>query len=322
MTAARDNPGKPQLSFILQFPTAIAALARVKELGAIKYERDNWKKGGKPDWEYLDACLRHIMAFMEGEIFAQDTGCTHLSHALWNIMALQDLNYKGITHDPELFAAMCEYWTLRRAAEKEGETFMSVEEFMERRKGILWETHEFKEGDTVKVFDFDALQMSRTSKAQSTSVSAGPPIDPDDPRVHMGEVPLADEPIDINMEFTYEHTSTPASCCFNTPLTDEAAQELGHIVGESGGYLLGRTDRPIEELQAEAQEDIRQHTSASTKENAELDALINHPSHMRFIKAKQDEAFRKGYAKAQEELRLQYNPYLNTDCGPHDDLGL
>lgn len=108
------NSGKPQLSFLLQFPTSVEAFARVKELGAVKYDRDNWKLGGKPDWEYLDACLRHIMAFMSGEYYAEDTGCSHLAHAAWNLFALQDLNYRGQTHDPEQFAKMYREWAGKR----------------------------------------------------------------------------------------------------------------------------------------------------------------------------------------------------------------
>lgn len=108
--AARMNEGKPQLGFVLQFPTAMEAFARVKELGAVKYERDNWKKGNKPDWEYLDACMRHLTAFANGEFFASDSGCSHLAHAMWNLCALQELNYKGITHDPEVFRNMLQHW--------------------------------------------------------------------------------------------------------------------------------------------------------------------------------------------------------------------
>ena len=120
MASARFNQGKPQLGFLLQFPTAMEAFARVKEMGAIKYDRDNWKLGGKPDWEYLDAVMRHLTAHAaylagEGEYFAEDTGCSHLAHAAWNMFALQELNYEGSTHDPELFAAMAKYW----AEEKE-----------------------------------------------------------------------------------------------------------------------------------------------------------------------------------------------------------
>lgn len=119
MTAARMNEGKPELGYLLEFPTAVEAFARVKMLGAAKYERGNWKKGGKPDNEYIDACLRHLMAFVSGETFASDSGCPHLAHAIWNLFALMELNHKGVTHDPELFNKMMKYWEEQKTRPKD-----------------------------------------------------------------------------------------------------------------------------------------------------------------------------------------------------------
>jgi hypothetical protein len=116
--ALRDNNGKPELDYLLQFPTATQAFCRVKELGAIKYERGNWKKGGKPDHEYTSACLRHLVAFARGEYYADDSGCAHLAHAMWNLMALMELNYPDQIIDEELFKKMCDYWKEKRQAEK------------------------------------------------------------------------------------------------------------------------------------------------------------------------------------------------------------
>jgi len=101
------------LSFILDFPKALLGFARVKEIGAIKYDFDNWKKGGKPDREYLDAALRHMTEFKSGEEFADDTGCHHLAHAAWNLFALIELNVDEV-YDPKRFAAMCDYWRMER----------------------------------------------------------------------------------------------------------------------------------------------------------------------------------------------------------------
>lgn len=109
--ASRDNLGKAEIDYIFDFPTAVEALCRVMEIGAIKYERDNWKQGGKPDREYISAVGRHVLAFKQGEIFATDTGCLHLAHAMWNIMALIELNYPGVTHDPATFDRMIKQWT-------------------------------------------------------------------------------------------------------------------------------------------------------------------------------------------------------------------
>ena len=114
MPAARMNKGKPMFSFILDFPKALLGFCRVKEIGAIKYTVDNWKKGGKSDREYLDAALRHMVAFKSGEQFADDTGCHHLIHAAWNLFALLELNVDEV-YDVEKFTAACEYWRARKA---------------------------------------------------------------------------------------------------------------------------------------------------------------------------------------------------------------
>jgi len=90
--AARYNSGKPELSYLLDFPKAVVSLARVCEYGANKYARDNWKKGGKPDAEYVDAALRHLLKYWNGERVDKESGCLHVAHAVWNMMALIELN--------------------------------------------------------------------------------------------------------------------------------------------------------------------------------------------------------------------------------------
>lgn len=91
MTALRYNAGKPELSYLLSIPKAVEALCKVFSQGAIKYERDNWQKGGKPNQEYLDSALRHLFAFTDDH-WDTDTGCMHLAHAIWNLAALIELN--------------------------------------------------------------------------------------------------------------------------------------------------------------------------------------------------------------------------------------
>ena len=123
MPATRMNQGKPLFSFILDFPKALLAFCRVKEVGAIKYERNDWKEGGKPDEEYLDAALRHMVEFKNGEQFASDTGCHHLAHAAWNLFALLELNVNEV-EAPDLFRAACEHWRLYNCCEMGGDDML------------------------------------------------------------------------------------------------------------------------------------------------------------------------------------------------------
>lgn len=120
--AERFNTGKPMLSYFRRsFGKAIEAVARVKEFGANKYGDDNWRHGGKPDSEYLDSLDRHLDAFLKGQMFDTDSGCHHLGHAIWNLCALMELNYKdmGVIHEDTFYERM-EYWAEQRQ-EKEND---------------------------------------------------------------------------------------------------------------------------------------------------------------------------------------------------------
>lgn len=87
--AMRHNTGKVQLSYVLDFPNAIAAFSRVCEFGANKYERHNWKKG-LPVSKTMDSTLRHLVQFQKGEDRDDESKCLHLAHAMWNIMAMME----------------------------------------------------------------------------------------------------------------------------------------------------------------------------------------------------------------------------------------
>ena len=313
----RDNQGKPQLSFILQFPTAIAAHARVKELGAIKYERDNWKKGGKPDHEYLDACLRHISAFMEGETFATDTGCTHLAHAMWNIMALQDLNYPGTVYDKELFDNMAEYWRDRREAEKLGFKFPSVEDWMNGNREI--DMNDVRgDGGPIDVNMNDVR-------------GDGGPIDVNTrnlwPRIDMDLPAERFEPLPGSGAFTLQEASEQLSAVMGTSVTQSmsAIQSVmdsfdpldslfaGHVTTTlEDGELIGKTNRSVEDLRAEAEANIAKHTELNAKEAAMEKKIIASRSFQRLIQEREQASYRKGYEAAQEDYRL-------PDVGQCDD---
>lgn len=121
--ALRFNDGKPKLSYFRRsFFKALEAIARVKEFGANKYEDGNWRLGDKPDSEYLDSCDRHMDHFLQGEVYDQDSGCHHLGHAIWNLCALYELNYKDQPAvDSMLFTARMAYWAAKKAEAQDAE---------------------------------------------------------------------------------------------------------------------------------------------------------------------------------------------------------
>jgi hypothetical protein len=77
MSARKDDQGKPPLSLIPR--TALWAEARVMAHGADKYGRDNWR-GGMSWSRLIDAALRHITAFADGEDIDNGEGGTGESH--------------------------------------------------------------------------------------------------------------------------------------------------------------------------------------------------------------------------------------------------
>lgn len=66
---------------LLPFP-AITEVVHILEFGKQKYGRDNWKKVPNAKERYLDACLRHIISYLEGETQDPESGRHHLAHAV------------------------------------------------------------------------------------------------------------------------------------------------------------------------------------------------------------------------------------------------
>ena len=89
--ALRFNKGKPQLSYLMDFPKAIEGIAKVMEFGATKYPRNNWKKGS-PVNEVVDSMLRHLSKARNGQKFDAETSIDHLFHVLVNAMFLAEFH--------------------------------------------------------------------------------------------------------------------------------------------------------------------------------------------------------------------------------------
>lgn len=88
-SGTKHDSGKPPLSIIPR--CALEAEAEAFAYGARKYGRGNYKNGF--DWSRLiDAAMRHIVAFNEGENLDAESGLSHLAHAraslamlLWHV---------------------------------------------------------------------------------------------------------------------------------------------------------------------------------------------------------------------------------------------
>jgi hypothetical protein len=87
--------GKAPISLINR--RAIEEEAQVMAFGARKYAAHNWRKGIAAS-RLLDAALRHIFAYADGEDNDPETGLSHLAHARCCLAFQIDLQH---TH-PEL----------------------------------------------------------------------------------------------------------------------------------------------------------------------------------------------------------------------------
>jgi hypothetical protein len=94
--ARKFDGGKPCLSRVPR--AGLEGLAEVMAFGAEKYGWDNWKQG--MDWSrLLDAALRHLYKFTDGQDKDEESGLNHLSHAACNIFFLIHYYEKGLGRD-------------------------------------------------------------------------------------------------------------------------------------------------------------------------------------------------------------------------------
>jgi len=117
--ALRYNGGKPFMHYILFFPRVTELLSRVFEGGEHKYDYCNWRKGGKPSKEYIDAAMRHLMKLIgKDEMFDEDYCTHHIGHVLWNFMVMYELGDDPIISSEEDFrAAMVKMDEIKRKRE-------------------------------------------------------------------------------------------------------------------------------------------------------------------------------------------------------------
>lgn len=71
-------------------PTSILEMASVLGFGAKKYSADNWKNCEEPS-RFLAAAMRHILQYMQGQKLDDETGISHLAHAMTSLMFVREL---------------------------------------------------------------------------------------------------------------------------------------------------------------------------------------------------------------------------------------
>lgn len=98
-TNPKDAIGCDKLPLHL-WPTTATAMGCLGVLeGMLKYGRTNWRETGVRTSIYIDACKRHLDAYMEGEDRAPDSGTPHLANALACLAIIVDAQAAGKLND-------------------------------------------------------------------------------------------------------------------------------------------------------------------------------------------------------------------------------
>lgn len=85
---AKHDQGKPRYDLIPS--KSLREIAEVLTFGAEKYAPDNWKTVSEPKARYYSALLRHLGAWLDGEINDTESGKPHLAHALCYLVFLNE----------------------------------------------------------------------------------------------------------------------------------------------------------------------------------------------------------------------------------------
>ncbi|MHB8098104.1 MAG: dATP/dGTP diphosphohydrolase domain-containing protein [Sulfuricurvum sp.] len=85
-TFVKADSNKNQLSLI--DPLFITELGQVLTFGASKYSPNNWQLCSDST-RYKDALLRHLYAYLSGELTDPESGLPHTSAIAFNTMALR-----------------------------------------------------------------------------------------------------------------------------------------------------------------------------------------------------------------------------------------
>lgn len=94
----KADKSKPRFGLIP--PHMLEEVARVLTFGAEKYAKDNWKYVEDGRERYLDALLRHALAYNKGEVEDPESGMHHLAHAICCALFIGEADLQGTELGP------------------------------------------------------------------------------------------------------------------------------------------------------------------------------------------------------------------------------
>lgn len=91
----KNDSGKPSISLVPK--EALWGMAKALTYGANKYGKYNFR-GGIEYTRLADACYRHLSAFIDGEDIDEESGNSHLDHAMASLAMLSVM----VLNNPEM----------------------------------------------------------------------------------------------------------------------------------------------------------------------------------------------------------------------------
>lgn len=86
MKATKEDKGKPPFSWIAPFRQVLADVAIVFATSKYAHKKDNWKHVPNGEKRYVDAALRHLLAYADDEKADPESGYSHLVHVICNCL--------------------------------------------------------------------------------------------------------------------------------------------------------------------------------------------------------------------------------------------
>jgi hypothetical protein len=94
MEGIKYDQAKPRYDLLPM--SALEDVVNVLTLGAKKYADNNWQKVEPYRERYFSACMRHLVAWREGEILDIETKLPHLAHAVCCLLFMMWRDKRGV----------------------------------------------------------------------------------------------------------------------------------------------------------------------------------------------------------------------------------
>lgn len=95
----KDKIGLTKVPLRLVPPALMIEVSRVMQLGANKYGPYNWRENKVLATVYIEAALRHLLSYLDGETLDPESGASHLAHVAACMGILLDADAIGALDD-------------------------------------------------------------------------------------------------------------------------------------------------------------------------------------------------------------------------------